>query len=109
MGSIRRRRVCLDTAAIPDLLKQAVDERQIKTSLHAAEGALAEELTRREIEQQCSAPKWITPTQRGGSKWVHQQACLYLVPKELMLMIDHGMAARESDARVPEANGVVRL
>ena len=34
----------MDTAAILDLLKQAVvDERQIKISLHAAEEALAEE------------------------------------------------------------------
>jgi hypothetical protein len=40
----------LDTAAILDLLKRAVDERRIKISLHAAEEALAEEITRREIE-----------------------------------------------------------
>jgi len=40
----------LDTAAILDLLKRAVDERQVKISLHAAEEALAEEITRREIE-----------------------------------------------------------
>jgi hypothetical protein len=49
--SIRRRRVRLDTAAIIDLLKRAVFERQIKISLHAAEEALAEEITRREIEE----------------------------------------------------------
>ena len=49
-GSICRRRVCLDTAAILDLLKRAVDERQIKISLHAAEEALADEITRRQIE-----------------------------------------------------------
>ena len=39
----------MDTAAILDLLKLAVNERQIKISLHAAEEALAEEITRREI------------------------------------------------------------
>jgi hypothetical protein len=49
-GGIRRWRVRLDTAAILDLLKRAVDERQVKISLHAAEEALAEEITRREIE-----------------------------------------------------------
>jgi hypothetical protein len=40
----------LDTAVILDLLKQAVDTGQIKISLHAAEEALADEITRREIE-----------------------------------------------------------
>jgi mitochondrial fission protein ELM1 len=40
----------LDAAAILDLLKLAVNERQIKISLHAAEEALAEEITRHEIE-----------------------------------------------------------
>jgi hypothetical protein len=40
----------LDTAAILDLLKRAVDQRQVKISLHAAEEALAEEITRREME-----------------------------------------------------------
>ncbi|MEJ2737456.1 MAG: DUF4258 domain-containing protein [Anaerolineae bacterium] len=40
----------MDSAAILDLLKRAVDERQTKISLHAAEEALAEEITRREIE-----------------------------------------------------------
>jgi hypothetical protein len=40
----------LDTAAIPDLLKRAVEGHQIKISLHAAGEALAEEITRPEIE-----------------------------------------------------------
>jgi hypothetical protein len=40
----------LDTASILDLFKRAVRERQIKISLHAAEEALAEEITRPEIE-----------------------------------------------------------
>lgn len=40
----------MDTAAILDMLNRAVDERQIKISLHAAEEALAEEITRREVE-----------------------------------------------------------
>jgi hypothetical protein len=40
----------LDSTTILDLLKRAVDEHQIKISLHAAEEALAEEITRREIE-----------------------------------------------------------
>ena len=71
----------MDLAAILDLLKRAADERQIKISLHAAEEAIAEEITRREIEAAISGlpvtiitvyephpPKWITPTQRGGSR-----------------------------------------
>jgi hypothetical protein len=40
----------LDEEAILSLFKQAVQERQIKISLHAAEEALAEEITRTEIE-----------------------------------------------------------
>jgi hypothetical protein len=40
----------LDSAAILDLLWRAVAERQIKISIHAAEEALAEEITRHEIE-----------------------------------------------------------
>lgn len=40
----------MDTPAILDLFKRAVKECQIKISLHAAEEALAEEITRREIE-----------------------------------------------------------
>lgn len=40
----------MDASAILELLKQAVVERQVKISLHAAEEALAEEITRREIE-----------------------------------------------------------
>ena len=40
----------MDEEAILSLLKQAVQERQIKISLHAAEEALAEEITRTEIE-----------------------------------------------------------
>lgn len=40
----------MNTAAILDLLKRAVDGRQIKISLHAAEEALAKEITRRDIE-----------------------------------------------------------
>ena len=40
----------MDTAAILDLLKRAVDERRVKISLHAAEEALADEISRREIE-----------------------------------------------------------
>lgn len=40
----------MDTVAILQLLKRAVIEGQIKISLHAAEEALAEEITRREIE-----------------------------------------------------------
>jgi hypothetical protein len=41
----------LDTAAILDLFERAVREHQIKISLHAAEEALAEEITRPEIEE----------------------------------------------------------
>jgi hypothetical protein len=115
-GGIRRWRVRSGTAAILDLLKRAVEERQVKISLHAAEEALAEEITRREIEAvllsaelledypdwwlgpsclvsgltdlgrdlhivasysglpviiitvyEPHPPKWITPTERGGS------------------------------------------
>jgi hypothetical protein len=40
----------LDAAAVADLLKRAVDEGQIKISLHAAEEALAEKITRTDIE-----------------------------------------------------------
>ena len=106
----------MDTATILGLLKRAVDERQIKISLHAAEEALAEEITRPQIEAamrnaelledypewwlgpsclvygqtntgrdihivvsyaglpvtiitvyEPHPPKWMTPTQRGGS------------------------------------------
>ena len=45
--NIHRRRDELDTASILDLFKRAVRERQIKISLHAAEEALAEEITKR--------------------------------------------------------------
>jgi len=41
----------LDTASILDLFKQAVREQQLKISLHAAEEALAEHITRPEIEE----------------------------------------------------------
>jgi hypothetical protein len=41
----------LDTNAILDLFKQAAREQQIKISLHAAEEALAENITRPEIEE----------------------------------------------------------
>ena len=41
----------MDTASILDLFKQAVHEQQIKISLHAAEEALAEHITRPEIEE----------------------------------------------------------
>jgi hypothetical protein len=58
----------LDTAAILDSPKQAVDERQIKISLHAAEEALAKEITRREIEAAMPSaelledlPAWVCP------------------------------------------------
>lgn len=40
----------MDIAAILDLLERAVEVRQVKISLHATEEALAEEITRREIE-----------------------------------------------------------
>jgi mitochondrial fission protein ELM1 len=40
----------LDEEAILRLFKQAVQERQVKISLHAAEEALAENITRTEIE-----------------------------------------------------------
>jgi hypothetical protein len=40
----------LDTEAIVTLLKRAVAEQQIKISLHAAEEALAETITRADIE-----------------------------------------------------------
>jgi hypothetical protein len=40
----------LDTEAVLATLDQAVRARQIKISLHATEEALAEEITRREIE-----------------------------------------------------------
>jgi hypothetical protein len=40
----------LDTAAILKLFKEAVQKQQIKISLHAAEQALAEYITRPEIE-----------------------------------------------------------
>ncbi len=40
----------MDTTAILVLLKQAVDERWVKISLHAAKEALADEISRREIE-----------------------------------------------------------
>jgi hypothetical protein len=40
----------LDASAILKRLKQAVEEHQVKISLHAAEEALAEEITRPEIE-----------------------------------------------------------
>lgn len=40
----------MDTTSILDLFKRAVRERQIKISLHAAEEALAEHITRPEIE-----------------------------------------------------------
>ena len=49
-SSLANRGGVLDTAAILDLLKQAVQQRQIKISLHAADEALAEEITRPEIE-----------------------------------------------------------
>ena len=108
----------MDSLAILEFLKRGVAERQIKISLHAAEEALADEITRREIEAALLSaelledypdwwlgpsclvygrtasgrdlhlvvvvsysglpvtiitvyephpPKWITPTQRGGS------------------------------------------
>ena len=41
----------MDTASILDLFKQAVREQQIKISLHAAEEALADHITRPEIEE----------------------------------------------------------
>jgi hypothetical protein len=41
----------LDKTAILDLFKRAVEERQVRISLHAAEEALAEEITRPEIEE----------------------------------------------------------
>jgi hypothetical protein len=41
----------LDTATILDLFKRAVQEHQVKISLHAAEQALADEITRAEIEE----------------------------------------------------------
>jgi hypothetical protein len=40
----------LDPPAILELLKRAVRERQIKISLHAADEALADDITRPEIE-----------------------------------------------------------
>lgn len=40
----------MDASAILKRLKQAVEEHQVKISLHAAEEALAEEITRPEIE-----------------------------------------------------------
>jgi hypothetical protein len=40
----------LDKGAVLDLFRQAVETRQIKISLHAAEKALAENITRAEIE-----------------------------------------------------------
>ncbi len=40
----------MDAASILDLLRTAVHERQIMVSLHAAEEALAEGITRPEIE-----------------------------------------------------------
>ena len=40
----------MDQVAVLDLLKQAGETRQIKISLHAAEEALAENITRVEIE-----------------------------------------------------------
>ena len=40
----------MDTAAVLTLFRRAVRERQIKISLHAAEQALSEEITRTEIE-----------------------------------------------------------
>ena len=66
----------MDTVAILALLRQAVDEHRIKISLHAAEEALAEEITRREIEAAlCSAtlledyPEWWL----GPSCLIHGQ------------------------------------
>lgn len=41
----------MDAASILALLRQAVEEQQINISLHAAEEALAEHITRPEIEQ----------------------------------------------------------
>jgi hypothetical protein len=41
----------LDAVAILDLFKRAVREHQVKISLHAAEEALAEQITRPEIEE----------------------------------------------------------
>jgi hypothetical protein len=41
----------LDKASILDLFKQAVREKQLKISLHAAEEALADHITRPEIEE----------------------------------------------------------
>ena len=41
----------MDAAAILELLKRAVHTQQIKVSLHVAEEALAENITRREIEE----------------------------------------------------------
>ena len=40
----------MDQGTVFNLLKQAVETRQIKISLHAAEEALAENITRAEIE-----------------------------------------------------------
>jgi hypothetical protein len=40
----------VDPASIADLLGRAVDKKQIKISLHAVEEALAEHITRPEIE-----------------------------------------------------------
>jgi hypothetical protein len=40
----------LDQVTVLDLFKQAVETRQIKISLHAAEEALVENITRPEIE-----------------------------------------------------------
>jgi hypothetical protein len=89
----------LDTAAILDLLKRAVDERQVKISLHAMLSAeLLEDYPDWWLGPSCLVhgqtdlgrdlhivvsysglpvtiitvyephpPKWITPTQRGGS------------------------------------------
>ena len=40
----------MDTKAVVELLKRAVDEGQVRISLHAAEEALAETITRADIE-----------------------------------------------------------
>ena len=59
----------MSSAGILDLLRRAVRERQIKVSLHAAEEALAEGITRGELEAAMLGAEVLENIPTGG--WAH--------------------------------------
>jgi len=67
----------LDTAAILKLFKEAVQKQQIKISLHAAEQALAEYITRPEIEAALLSALYDHHSLRTSSTQVAHATCTW--------------------------------